>query len=66
MDLKTKIAYAGKSIESIARHDDVDAAVREAALDEVVKKIDAERQAIAERLQAKIGAFSTDTPATTH
>lgn len=61
MDLKRKIEYAGKSIESIARHDDADAAVRHAALDEVAKIIAAERDAINRRVQAKVKAFETPT-----
>lgn len=59
MDLKTKLTYVGKSIESIARHDDVDAAVRHAALDEVETMIRAEREAINARVQAKIAALAT-------
>lgn len=56
MDLKRKIENAGMHIEFIARHDDADLAVREAALNAVLQKIEAERQAARDRVQAKIEA----------
>lgn len=54
MDLKSKIAYTDKHIESIARHDEVDLAVRNAALDRVIAKVEEERKAAAERVAASI------------
>lgn len=54
MDLRNKVAFVGKSIESIARHDDEDLAVREAALKLVEQKIAEERQAMADRVAARV------------
>lgn len=56
MDLNTKLKYCRSHIESVARHDDMDAAVREAALDRIVEMVEAERTAARERLQAKLEA----------
>lgn len=56
MDINSKLRYCRLSIESLARHDDMDAAVREAALDEVVRMVEVEREAARQRVQAKIDA----------
>jgi hypothetical protein len=56
MDLKRKIDLAEKHIRFISTADDTDSAVREAALTHLEQTIAAERQAMGERLQAKIAA----------
>lgn len=56
MKIAEKLPYAEQHIRSIARHDDQDAAVRLAALDRLVKFIEAEKAAIDERVKAKISA----------
>lgn len=50
MDLKRKLELARSSVESISRHDDLDAQVRHAALDKLVEIIEAERAAIEARI----------------
>lgn len=54
MDIKRKIELAQQSIASIARHDDEDLAVREAALNRVGEIIAAERDQMEERVKARI------------
>jgi hypothetical protein len=56
MDLKRKLELFTDSVKSISRHDDVDAAVRHAALDQAAAIIAAEREAIDARVQADIAA----------
>lgn len=56
MDIKRKLELTSQHIESIARHDDVDLAVREAALDKVVAQVEEERAAAKVRVQAKVEA----------
>ena len=56
MNLQSKITYARQAIEFIARHDDADAAVRNAALDKIIQLVEHERAQIAERVQKKIDA----------
>lgn len=56
MQIHDKLPYAKQHIRSISRHDDQDAAIRLAALDHLVKFIEAEKAAIHERVQAKIDA----------
>lgn len=60
MQIADKYAYAKQHIRSISRHDDQDAAVRIAALDHLVKFIEAEKAAIDERVRAKIAAQVSD------
>jgi hypothetical protein len=50
MDIRKKIEYAKQSIVNIARADDVDSAIRTAALDKVIEFIEIERAAMAERV----------------
>lgn len=54
MNLTRKIEIIERSITSLTRHDDEDAAVRHAALDHVIRIIEAERSAIEERVKARI------------
>lgn len=56
MDITRKVEIIKAGVESLARHDDMDAAVREAALDRVVAIVELERQAARDRVQAKIEA----------
>lgn len=59
MNIKHKLRYATAWVDAIARHDSVDATIRNAALDEVEKHIAAAREAMADRLKAKIDEFAT-------
>lgn len=54
MHLTRKIEIAEQSVRSISTHDDLDAAVRHAALQRLAQFIDAERKAIDERIAAKV------------
>lgn len=65
MDIKNKLRYAKTWVDAIARHESVDAVVRNAALDEVEKHITAARAEMAERLKAKVAEFATAAPAST-
>lgn len=56
MDIRRKIEIAQQAIRSISTHDDVDLAVREAALDKLNEFASAERVAAQERVQAAIDA----------
>ena len=56
MDLGTKLNYAKQHVESISRHDDMDADVRRAALDELHNHIEREKLLIAQRVDEKIRA----------
>jgi len=56
MKLNRKLEIAEQAIRSISTHDDEDAAVRDAALKRLEEFIEAERQAAAQRVQAKIAA----------
>lgn len=57
MDLGRKVEIVEQSIRSLTTHDDVDAAVRHAALDRIEAAIKVEREAIDARVKAHIGAF---------
>jgi hypothetical protein len=57
MNLSEKIGYAQRHVESIARHDDEDAAVRKAALRRLRDLCDAEEAAIDARIAEKVGAL---------
>lgn len=50
MDIRKKIEYAKQSVANIARADDVDSAIRLAALDKLVEFVEVERAAMAERV----------------
>lgn len=65
MNLQEKIAVATKAVLSISRHDDEDADVRRAALDELSSVMDDERLAITRRVRARIEALALAPPATT-
>ncbi len=56
MNIQRKLELARQHIEIIARHDDEDLAVRQAALQAVYRHIDTELQAAKERVQAKVQA----------
>lgn len=56
MNIQRKLELARQHIEIIARHDDEDLAVRQAALQAVADHITAELQAASERVQAKVQA----------
>lgn len=59
MDIRKKIEYAKQSVANIARADDVDSAIRLAALDKLVEFVGVERAAMAERVAAAVeGAAS--------
>lgn len=62
MNFKRKLEIVEQSIKSISRADDMDAAVRIAALDRVDAIVKAERKAMAERVAEKIKA-QVDGPA---
>ena len=63
MDFIRKLELADAAIQSIARHDDAEAAVRLAALDKVSDIVERERVAIAHRVQRDIDAALTRQPA---
>lgn len=54
MNLNRKIEIIKRAVESLARHDDEDVAVRHAALDHVLEHVAAERAAMDERVRRKI------------
>lgn len=54
MDLKKKGQIAAQAIDSISRHDDEDAAVRHAVLDQVAAHIAAEKKAIDARVAERV------------
>ena len=54
MDNLTKLARVKREIEMITRADDTDSVIRNAMLDQVAAFVEAERAAIAERLQARV------------
>lgn len=54
MDIKRKLELLKNNVVSISTHDDEDAAVRLAALDQVDAMVKAEREAIEARVQARI------------
>lgn len=54
MDLSRKVEIANQAVDSISRHDDEDAAVRLAMLDQVAEHIEAERAAIAQRVADRV------------
>jgi hypothetical protein len=56
MDFQRKLELVEQSIRSISKADDMDAAVRTAALDRVDAFVKAEREAMAARVEAKIKA----------
>lgn len=56
MDIARKLEYAQSLITSIGTHEDEDAAVRTAALDQVISLAAAEKAAIDVRLQERIAA----------
>lgn len=55
MDLQKKAQIAAQAIDSISRHDDEDAAVRHAMLDQVASHIAAEKAAIDLRVLERVG-----------
>ncbi len=63
MDLQQKVTIAAQAVNSISRHDDEDAQVRLAMLDEVSKHIDAERAAISKRVEERLAALLRKVPA---
>lgn len=56
MDIKRKIEIVEQSIRSLTTHDDMDVAVRSAALDRIDALIAAERKAMHSRVEKKIKA----------
>ena len=54
MDIRKKIEYATQSVANIARAEDVDSAIRLAALDKLVEFVEVERAAMAERVAATV------------
>lgn len=54
MNLNRKIEIIKRAVESLARHDDEDVAVRHATLDHVLEHVAAERAAMDERVRRKI------------
>ncbi len=56
MNIQRKLELARQHVEIIARHDDEDLAVRQAALQAVADHITSELQAASERVQAKVQA----------
>lgn len=63
MDLQRKLELLAAGVRSIARHDDLDAAVRHAALDQAAALIKEERAAIDARVQGEIAAQLGNAPA---
>lgn len=62
MDLQRKAQIAAQAIDSISRHDDEDAAVRKAVLDQVVAHVEAERSAIDARVAERIATLGATAP----
>ena len=58
MNLKEKLAIAQKSISSISRHEDEDANVRKAFMDELRKFIDGELHAIDAKVAERVAELS--------
>jgi len=56
MEIKRKLELLKSNLVSITSHEDEDAAVRLAALDQVDAMVKAEREGIAARVQARIDA----------
>lgn len=54
MDIRKKIEYAKQSVANIARADDVDSAIRLAALDKLIEFVEVERAAMAERVMVAV------------
>lgn len=54
MNLNQKLPIAKRAIESISRHDDEDAVVRKAFLEELMGFIDNEKLAIDTRVQERV------------
>jgi hypothetical protein len=54
MDLARKAEIAADAINSISRHDDEDAAVRKAMLDQVAKHLESEKEAIDKRIAERV------------
>jgi hypothetical protein len=57
MNLQQKLEIAATSVRSIARHDDDDADVRRAYLDQLEDVIATERAAIKARVEARVAAI---------
>ena len=56
MDIKTKLKHIETAVKAVAGHDDEDAAVRHAALDQIDALVKAEREAIDARVAARVAA----------
>lgn len=54
MDLKRKLELLKSSVESVARHDDEDAAVRHVALNKIIEMVESERHAMDARVAKRI------------
>lgn len=65
MNINRKIELAEQALRSLTTHDDVDVAVRHAALDRINAFIQTEREGMNARVQAKIDAAVCDAPAPT-
>ncbi len=64
MNLKQKLVILERALQSISRHDDEDAAVVSAALAHIDAMVKTEREAIDERVAARISdAFAAEKPA---
>lgn len=61
MNLTEKLVVATTAINSISRHDDDDADVRRAFLDQIDEHIKAEREAIAARVKARVDELTKKT-----
>lgn len=58
MDILRKLEIADLAIKSISRHDDEDSIVLNAALDQLIVKINAEKQGIADRAAKQVAALT--------
>lgn len=56
MNIAQKLAYADQHLESIATHDDADAAVVLAALDHIVDRVAVHKAAVNAKVAAEIAA----------
>lgn len=54
MDIRTKLDYLDQHVRSISRHDDEDATIIRAALNQAKANIDAELLALDARLAARV------------
>lgn len=63
MDIKSKLGYVKTWVDTIARHDSVDVAIRNAALDAAEKHIAVARKGMADRVRAKIEEVAPADPA---